>query len=72
MTPELKSVIVFVVATASVPVLEALAKLDAEAVLSDPKPWAIGLAAAAIRAAASALLGRLVERRLSPPVVPHG
>lgn len=70
MTPQTKAIIVFVVSTAAVPVLEALVKLDANAVLADPKPWVIGVAAAAIRAAASAVLGKLVQSRFAPELRP--
>lgn len=66
MTPELKGVLVFIITSASIPVLEALVKLDANAVLAEPKPWLIGICAAAIRAAASAALGRLVADRIVP------
>ena len=73
MSPQTKALIVFLVSTAAVPVLEALVKLDANAVLADPKPWLIGVAAAAIRAAASAALGKLVQERIAPePLLPRG
>jgi hypothetical protein len=68
MTPALKETLAFILTAASIPVLEALVKLDANAVLAEPKPWLIGIAAAAIRAAAGAVLGKLVARQ----IVPHG
>ena len=66
MDPKLRALILFVVTAASIPILEALAKLDAEAVVRDPRPWALGLTAAAIRAAAVAVLGWMVDQRLTP------
>lgn len=66
MSPKVRSFILFVIVAAAVPVLEALVKLDAEAVLRDPKPIAIGLGVAAIRAAAAAVLSRAVESRYAP------
>lgn len=66
MDPKVRSVILFVVVAAAMPVLEALAKLDLEAVYRDPRPWAFGLATATIRAGAGAFLGWLVDQRLSP------
>lgn len=66
MTPELRSALVFIITAASVPILEALVKLDGDAVLAEPRPWLIGVATAAIRSAASAILGRLVSERMIP------
>lgn len=66
MTPAQRSAILFVVLAASVPVFEALVRLDAEAVLRDPRTWLVGVLAAAVRAGAGAVLARIVERQVTP------
>ena len=66
LSPNQRAVLLFVITTASVPILEALVKLDLDQVLRDPSTWAIGVLAASVRAAAGALLGRLVESRVMP------
>lgn len=59
-----KALALFLLTAALVPVLEALAKFDANAVLADPKPWLVGLLTATVRAAASAGLAKLVTEEL--------
>jgi hypothetical protein len=66
MSPRIAQALLFLGTAALVPVLEALWKLDANAVMADPKPWLIGVAATSIRAVAGAALAKLVEQRATP------
>lgn len=66
MSESTRTFLLFVATAIAVPLLEALIRFDTEMVLVDPKPWAIGLATAVIRSAASAILARVVT------TVPHG
>lgn len=67
MTEGVKQTILFVLTAAVVPLLEALVKADLAQVLADPRPWGLGLATAMVRAAASAMLARLLVKP-----TPHG
>lgn len=58
-----KTILVGVLITASVPVLEALTKFNADAV-TDWRAWVVGLGSASVRQAAAYLITKVVEKEL--------
>jgi hypothetical protein len=60
---QIYGVAMFLLVAALIPVLEALVKLQPEAI-TDWRTWVISVGAAAVRATAAAGLARLMERRV--------
>ncbi|HYE58493.1 MAG TPA: hypothetical protein VD948_08300 [Rhodothermales bacterium] len=66
LSPVQREVLLAVLVAALIPVLEQLVAFDPTAI-ANWRAWAVGLAAAMVRAAAAALLLRLGAARVLPP-----